>query len=517
MSKPKAFTFGDSIGPLGFPMHSAISRVVESAMKSQPAELRSHFRTSVSGTDGKSQVVDGYCRRMVNIKGNDFVDAEHADVSIVTSESIDRDNEVVMSSGLDWKQFNSNPVVPFAHDYTTFPVGRCLWVAQTQLSNGTAAWKAKTRYTPRPPADLHPAEAPWLPDTVWHFVRVGDLRGKSIGFIPMSMRNPTAVELERNPALADTWGMIDSAIILEYSPCAVPANGTALVESVAKAKSAGFDVAPDFCRVLSIVVPDGVPPIKKDGDAATIVTDNPNLDTTTNEEISLGDHVSWLSSQGTSRGRVEKMERDGHMAVPHSPDTVHGTPDDPACLCRAMKETAAGWSLTDHHIGHKRSKLTKIATLNIAKAEGGSENNNPAGGYAVQSEDNVTCPDCGKDMDGDEDMACYKCQGCGKKWAMDDAGGMKPYMEPAAAPKSIVSANTIKRAIERRHVNALKLAMNEATKSIKLEINPAPRVHCPAEVVKAAIERRRIAMRKTVMEHVGHMMADEKKRLMGRS
>ena len=163
--------YGDCTGPLGFPMQSALAKLAEDAIKSAPKEVHDRFKTTVNG-----QSVDGYVRRFVVPKAApEFNDPEQSDISVITSEAIDHDNEVILASGLDFKTvFQQNAVVPWCHTYDRPPVGRSMWVARAETESGKA-WKAKTRYTPRP--ENHPESAEWFPSSVYHFVKMGDMPG----------------------------------------------------------------------------------------------------------------------------------------------------------------------------------------------------------------------------------------------------------------------------------------------------------------------------------------------------
>lgn len=242
--------YGDAIGPFGFPMQSALAKLADDAMKAAPKDVRDRFKTTVNG-----QPIDGYVRRFVIPKSApDFNDADQSDVSVITSEAIDHDNEVVMASGLDFNTvFQKNAVVPWCHTYDRPPVGRSMWVARAETESGKA-WKAKTRYTPRP--DNHPSDAEWFPSSVYHFVKMGDMPGKSIGFIPLSIREPTNGEKSMRPELEDADFLIDKALVLEYSVAPIPANPEALVESVSKMRAKGMAAGKELMDALGIIITD---------------------------------------------------------------------------------------------------------------------------------------------------------------------------------------------------------------------------------------------------------------------
>ena len=80
------------------------------------------------------------------------------------------------------------------------------------------------------------------------------------------------------------------------------------------------------------------------------------------DALKRGDSVSWNSSGGTARGRIERIVRDGNISVPDSDFTITGTSDNPAALIRLYRDGER----TDTVVGHKFSTLTKIADLDEA-------------------------------------------------------------------------------------------------------------------------------------------------------
>ena len=77
------------------------------------------------------------------------------------------------------------------------------------------------------------------------------------------------------------------------------------------------------------------------------------------DALGVGDFVSWDSSGGTARGRIERIERDGTINVPGADFTVEGTTEDPAALIRIYRDDEA----TDTLVGHKFSTLRKISDI----------------------------------------------------------------------------------------------------------------------------------------------------------
>ena len=87
------------------------------------------------------------------------------------------------------------------------------------------------------------------------------------------------------------------------------------------------------------------------------------------KSISEGDFVSWSSSGGTARGRVEYVMREGTLGIPDSDFSVEATPEDPAALIRIWRPKGTAWAETEKLVGHKFSTLRKIQPLKEAKED----------------------------------------------------------------------------------------------------------------------------------------------------
>ncbi len=229
--------YGDATGPLGLPMESSQARALEDLLKGASAKCRDL----------------GLMRCTPDVvKAPDPDKVERTEISFVTTNSLDRDREVVLAKGGDWKTFMKNPVVQFAHDYSMPPIGKALWVRK-DTKGGLEGWAAKTLYAKRP--DTHPAQAEWVPDTIWHFVSEGFMPGKSIGFIPLNYRPPEEKEIKANPSWAKARGVIDKWVALEYSVTPVQSNPDALVTEISKMAKKGMSMK-EFYEAAGFVIPD---------------------------------------------------------------------------------------------------------------------------------------------------------------------------------------------------------------------------------------------------------------------
>lgn len=147
------------------------------------------------------------------------------EVSTITSAAVDRDGEIVDPTGVVLDDYRANPIVLFGHNDSQ-PVGKCLWVKATAKDV-----MAKTQY-PERPANY---EGDWLPDYVFAMIHAEVLKGKSIGFLPLDLREPSDEEREKGAKL-----VITKSLLCELSVVAVPCNPEALVSVIAK----GIDPAP---------------------------------------------------------------------------------------------------------------------------------------------------------------------------------------------------------------------------------------------------------------------------------
>ena len=247
MKFPKVY--GQAEGPLGIPMQDAFAREVEALLKTIPAECKALV-----------DAAGGVIRRKAAPVKFELLPGERADVSLITTDAVDRDREVVLPGGGDWKSWTKGGgVVTFAHNYEQLPVGRALWIKRVEEpANG---WLAKTRYTPRP----DDWRGDWFPDAVFAFVQDG-MRGKSIGFIPLEGSPPTEKDLTDRPELAGVRFIIRRWVGLEYAVAPIQSNPDAVAIGVSKMRAKGLTVPQCVLDELGMMVPEGADFIFKQED-----------------------------------------------------------------------------------------------------------------------------------------------------------------------------------------------------------------------------------------------------------
>jgi hypothetical protein len=76
-----------------------------------------------------------------------------------------------------------------------------------------------------------------------------------------------------------------------------------------------------------------------------------------------GDFVSWDSSGGRARGRIDHVMDYGTLDIPGTDFKIDATEEDPAALITLYEEVSGGWRATETQVGHKVATLTKIDPL----------------------------------------------------------------------------------------------------------------------------------------------------------
>src|SRR5262249_38634372 len=100
--------------------------------------------------------------------------------------------------------------------------GRSLWRKRVTSTYGTAAVKAKTVFPPKPPQ--WPESEKWIPDVCFSLVQQQLLNGKSIGFLPLKVREPNDAERQTYGKKADS--IIEEWLLLEYACVYLPRSRT---------------------------------------------------------------------------------------------------------------------------------------------------------------------------------------------------------------------------------------------------------------------------------------------------
>jgi hypothetical protein len=133
----------------------------------------------------------------------------------ITSDSVDRDGEVILPGGGDFRHYRDCPVVLWSHQYSTPAIAKSLWERVSDDGRSVLACPqfASTDFAQQ----------------VFELYADEVLRAWSVGFSRLRpSRGPTQAELKARPDWRGAKQMTDAWELYEYSACNVPANADAL-------------------------------------------------------------------------------------------------------------------------------------------------------------------------------------------------------------------------------------------------------------------------------------------------
>lgn len=153
----------------------------------------------------------------MSIKSDHSEDEDKRQFSaIITDDSVDRDREVLLPSGMNKKDFVKNGIILFNHDPNQ-PVGTTL-----ALRRSGNAWKATGMI----------AEGVQLAEDVWKLIKQGVLKGVSVGFQVEERRAPTAEDKKKFGKTVES--VISKWKLLEFSIVSIGSNQNALITAAKK-------------------------------------------------------------------------------------------------------------------------------------------------------------------------------------------------------------------------------------------------------------------------------------------
>lgn len=129
-------------------------------------------------------------------------------VAIATDASTDRDGEIVDPAGLDTSNFERNPVLLYAHDYRSDPIGKVLSIRRDG---------SRVLFTPQFAINISERAKQYF-----EMYKEGFLNAFSIGFIPREWK-------DQQDADGSMRRIFTKTELLEISAVPVPANPNALV------------------------------------------------------------------------------------------------------------------------------------------------------------------------------------------------------------------------------------------------------------------------------------------------
>lgn len=166
-----------------------------------------------------------YIRKGIIPDDMQFADKERATIDYITTNTPDRDKDIVLPKGGDLSHYTKHPVVLWCHKADELPVGKNMWI---KLDDKGLI--AKTEYAKHEQADK-----------IYKYLKDKFPLANSIGFIPKSvitnkdfdkldlkLLGLTSININDAERIFDKW------LLLEYSKVPVPANQEALQIAISK-------------------------------------------------------------------------------------------------------------------------------------------------------------------------------------------------------------------------------------------------------------------------------------------
>lgn len=150
---------------------------------------------------------------------------ERTVTAVISSNSCDREGDVLVPQGLNSKDFEANPVVLLLHSYYSLPVGKVVALKRTEDQV-----IAKIQFAARP--DEHPFGEEWVPDTLFSLYKQGVMNAFSVGFLITDSRAATSRDVTKYSE--DCKQVVSRWKLLELSCVPIPCNQDAVATAVSK-------------------------------------------------------------------------------------------------------------------------------------------------------------------------------------------------------------------------------------------------------------------------------------------
>tara|TARA_R100001510_G_C7599100_1_gene166291 strand:+ start:276 stop:914 length:639 start_codon:yes stop_codon:yes gene_type:complete len=145
-------------------------------------------------------------------------------VAKLTTDSVDRDGEVLIPQGMVSKDFEKNPVLFYNHEYDQ-PIGKVTNIKRTENAvMGTLTFAQR-------PADY---VGEFFPSFIEALVKQGIVKGVSVGFVPEPSGARSATKADRMRFGNGIKRVFNRWKLLEVSIAPLPANQDALIQAVDK-------------------------------------------------------------------------------------------------------------------------------------------------------------------------------------------------------------------------------------------------------------------------------------------
>ena len=162
------------------------------------------------------EIPQGLTRKQYVAKAIDIDEDERTVTATISTDTVDREREVLLPKGAEFDHYLKNPVVLWAHDYKQPPIARALWVKK-----GRKQLTAKAAFAPTDKGE-----------EIYQLFKGGFLNAFSVGFQPIEAHQPTPDEIKKTPEWANASRIYDKWEMWEFSAVPVPANPEALAVAI---------------------------------------------------------------------------------------------------------------------------------------------------------------------------------------------------------------------------------------------------------------------------------------------
>ena len=171
--------------------------------------------------------------------------------AVITAETLDRDGEVLIPSGMNSKEFEKNPTLFWNHDYSE-PIGTTV-----ELKRRERDILGEFVFAKRP--DGYSGE--FFPEVAASLVGQGIVRAVSVGYVPEAGGVRRATDVDRKKYGDEVQTIFSRWKLLEVSLAPLQANPDALIVAVKKgicspaAARKWFGIETPKRTVVSITIP----------------------------------------------------------------------------------------------------------------------------------------------------------------------------------------------------------------------------------------------------------------------
>lgn len=145
-------------------------------------------------------------------------------IAKLTTDSVDRDGEVLIPQGMNSKDFEKNPVLFYNHEYDQ-PIGRVV-----NMKRAEKAVYGELEFAKRPEG----FKGEFFPAFIEALVTQNMVKGVSVGFVPEPGGSRIANKGDRAKFGSNIKRVFNKWKLLEVSIAPLPANQDALVQAVGK-------------------------------------------------------------------------------------------------------------------------------------------------------------------------------------------------------------------------------------------------------------------------------------------